>query len=115
MLPGFLANLNYWRELPAAVSTATAAAIAAVTVPATATTATSTTTAATPTAAAKAATPTAASRPSSSAATTAFTRRTGFVNDNVAAHEIVAIQSLDSALGFLITIDLNKSEPTRLA
>ncbi len=100
-------------RLPAAVPTATAAAIAAVTVPASATTATATTAAPSPTATAKAATATAAAR-SPPASTAALTRRTSFVDDNVAAHEIVAVQSLDGALGFLVAIDLDKSEPAWL-
>lgn len=98
-------------RLPAAVPTATAA-IAAVTVPASATAATTTTAAPSPTATAKAAT--AAARSSSATAAT-LTRRPGFVDDNVAAHEIVAVQTLDGALGFLIAIDLDKSEPAWLA
>ena len=112
MLPGFLAILDCWKELPAAVSAATPAAITAVTVPASAPAATATP--ASPSSApAKAATATAASR-SSSTATATLTRGPGFVDDNIAAHEIMAIQSLDGALGFLVAIDFDKSEPARL-
>jgi hypothetical protein len=100
-------------RLPAAVAAAPAAAITAVTVPASATTATATT-APSSAAPAKAATATAAAR-SSSAATAALTRGTSFVDNNVAAHEIVAVQTLDGALGFLVAIDLDKSEPAWLA
>jgi hypothetical protein len=114
MLPGFLATLDSQNELPAAVSAASAAAITAVTVPASTTAAAATTAARSPSAApAKAAAATTAPR-SSSAATATLTRRPGFVDDNIAAHEIVAIQSLDGALGFLVAIDLDKSEPAGL-
>jgi hypothetical protein len=99
------------RELPAAVSAATAAAIAAVTVPASAPAASATTAASTPSAPASAE---AATTAPSASATTAFTRGPGFVDDNIAAHEIVAVQSLDGALGFLVAIDLDKSEPAWL-
>ena len=99
MLPGFLATLDCWRELPAAVSAASTAAITAVTVPASAAAPTATTTAA---------------RSSSASATATLTRRPGFVDNNVAAHEIVAVQSLNGALGFLVAIDLDKSEPAWL-
>ncbi len=47
--------------------------------------------------------------------TTTFTGWPGFVDHNVAAHEIMAVQSLHGAVGFLVAIDLNKSEPARLA
>lgn len=100
-------------RLPAAVPTATTAAIAAVTIPATSTAAAATTAAASPSTTAKAAPATAAARASSATAAT-LTRRTSFVDDNVAAHEIVAVQSLDGALGFLVAIDFDKSEPAWL-
>ena len=112
MLPGFLATIDCLRKLPAAIAAATAAAITAVTVPATAPAATATA-APSPTAPAKAATATAAAR-SSSATTAALTRRTSFVDNNVTAHEIVAVQTLDGAFGFLVAIDLDKSEPAWL-
>jgi hypothetical protein len=101
-------------RLPAAIAAAPAAAIPAVTVPAstTAATAPAPPSPAAP-ATAKAATPTAAAR-SSSAAPAALTRWTSFVDDDVAAHEIVAVQTLDGALGFLVAIDLDKSEPAWL-
>jgi hypothetical protein len=118
MLPGSrLESLSCAAQLPAAVSAATAAAIAAVTVPASATAATATTTAARSSSAAttaKAAAATAAARSSSAATAAALTRRTSFIDNNIAAHEIVAVQTLDSALGFLVAIDLDKSEPAWL-
>jgi hypothetical protein len=101
-------------QLPATISAAPAAAITAVTVPASAPAATATTAAArSPSAPAKAATATTAAR-SSSASTASLTRRPCFVDDNIAAHEIVAVQSLDCTLGFLIAIDFDKSEPAWL-
>jgi hypothetical protein len=113
MLPGFLATLDCWRELPAAVS---AAAITAVTVPASASASapTATTTAARSSSASAPTATTAAARSSSASASATLTRRPGFVDNNVAAHEIVAVQSLDGALGFLVAIDLDKSEPAWL-
>jgi hypothetical protein len=52
--------------------------------------------------------------PASTASASALAGWPGFVDDNVAAHEIVAVQSLDGALGFLVAIDLDKSEPAWL-
>jgi hypothetical protein len=98
-------------RLPAAVPTATTAAIATITIPASATAATATTAA--PSSSATATAEAATSAPTASTATT-FPRRPGFIDDNVAAHEIVAVQSLDGALGFLVAIDLDKSEPAWL-
>jgi hypothetical protein len=100
------------QRLPAAISAATAAAISTVAVPASATAPTATTTAR-PAAAAVAASATTSARPAT-ATTATLTRRTSFIDDNVAAHEIVAVQSLDGALGFLVAIDLDKSEPAGL-
>jgi len=96
-------------RLPAAVSSA--AAIAAVTVPASAPTATAATASASSSTTAPAE---AATTAPASAAPAAFTRGSGFVDDNVSAHKIMAIQSLDGALGFLVAIDFDKSEPAWL-
>ena len=112
MLPGLLATLDCLRELPAAISAATSAAIAAVTIPASAPTSATSTTAASASSA-PASAEAAAPAPAATSAT-AFTRGPGFVDDNVAAHEIVAVQTLDGALGFLVAIDLDKSEPAWL-
>ena len=49
-----------------------------------------------------------------SATAAAFTRGTGFVDDNVAAHEIMAVQTLNGAVGFFVTLDLDKPEPAWL-
>jgi len=103
--------LSCTARLPAAVSAATAAAITAVAVPASAPAATAPTTAASSSAPATA--EAAATAPASPTAP-AFSRGTGFVDDNITAHEIVAVQSLDGALGFLVAIDLDKSEPAWL-
>jgi hypothetical protein len=118
MLPGLYRNFISWRDLPAPIATATA--IPAITVPASSATATSATaSAARPSAtttaiAATASTSSTAAGPSSSATTSAFTRRASFVDDNITAHEIVAIQSLNGALGFLVAIHFHKSESARL-
>src|SRR5579863_10343742 len=84
MLPGLYRNFISWRDFPAPIATATA--IPAITVPASSATATTASTSST------------AAGPSSSATTSAFTRRASFVDDNITAHEIVAIQSLNGAL-----------------
>ena len=99
-------------QLPAAI--ATSAAIPAIAVPATPPSAASATASRPPsaTAIAAAATPSAGSS-STSAAT--LTRRTSFIDYNVAAHEIVTVQSLNGALGFLVAIYFDKSEPAWLA
>jgi hypothetical protein len=97
---------NYTTQLPAAISAT--AAITAVAVPASATA-----TAATSAPSAAPAT-TAKSAAAAPATTTAFSRRPRFVNHDVTAHEILAVQSLDGALGFLVAIDLNKPEPAGL-
>jgi Tfp pilus assembly protein PilV len=100
-------------RLPAAISAA--AAITAVAIPASAPAATATTTARPPSAAtAKAAAATPASGSSSTATAATLTRGPCFVHDNIAAHEIMAVQSLDCALGFLVAIDFDKSEPAWL-
>ena len=96
-------------RLPAAVSAS--AAISAVTVPASAPTATAATASASSSTTAPAE---AATTAPASAAPAAFTRGSGFVDDNVSTHEIMAIQSLDGALGFLVAIDFDKSEPAWL-
>jgi hypothetical protein len=100
MLPGSIHRfLRFIARLPAAVSAASTAAITAVTVPASAPAATAATTTA---------------RSSSAPTAATLTRRPRFVDDNIAAHEIVAVQSLDGTFGFLVTIDFDKSEPAWL-
>jgi hypothetical protein len=101
--------LNFRNRLPAAVS-ASAATIAAVAIPSSAPAATAS---AAPSSSAPATAEAATAAPPATTAS-ALTRRPGFVDDNVAAHEIVAVQSLDGAFGFLIAIDLDKSESARL-
>jgi hypothetical protein len=104
------------RRLPATVAAASATITAIsstpAATPATATAATSAT-AATP-ASAITATPATATRPSTPASAPTFTRRASFVDDNIAAHEIMAVQTLNGALGFLVAIDLDKPEPAWL-
>ncbi len=95
-------------QLPAAVSAAPT--ISAIAVPAASTAAPAAAPSATPAAPATSkATPAA---PTS--ATTTFTRRPCFVHDDIATHEIVAVQSLYGALGLVVAIDLDKSEPAWL-
>jgi hypothetical protein len=92
--------------LPAPFS---AAAVSAVAIPSPTTTPASTPSPTSTSASAEAATPT----PSASPA--AFARRTGLVDDNVAAHEIVAVKSLNGALGFFVIVNFDKTEPAWLA
>jgi hypothetical protein len=116
MLPGSIHRfLRFIARLPAAVSAASTAAITAVTVPASAPAASTATPARSSSAAtAKAATATTPARSSSSPTAATLTRRPRFVDDNIAAHEIVAVQSLDGTLGFLVAIDFDKSESAGL-
>jgi hypothetical protein len=95
--------------LPAAISAA--AAIASVTVPASATSAAATSAAPSP---AATATTEAAAAATASTTTASFTGRPRLIDDNVAAHKIVAVESLDGALGFFVAIYLDKSEPAWL-
>jgi hypothetical protein len=95
--------------LPAAIASTTAPAISAVTIPAATAPAAAATTPSSSTAPAEA-----AAASSAASATAAFTRGAGFVHNNVTAHEIVAVQSLDGAFGLLVAIDLDKSEPAWL-
>jgi len=106
------------KNLPAPVSASTPAIppISAVTPAAssaaTATTAASASATATTTAVTSASATT--SWPAASAATTTFARRTSFIDDDVAAHEVMPVQALDGALGFFVAVDFHKSESTRL-
>jgi hypothetical protein len=99
-------------KLPATISSATS--VTAVPISAATTPATTAATSATTAAKAPATTATASRSCSTATTTSAFTRRTSFVDDDIAAHKIVAVQPLDGALGFLIAIDLDKSEPAWL-
>jgi len=88
--------------LPAAVSSVPAVAIPSSTAtPATPSATSSSATAKTP-------------APSPAATASAFARRPGFIDDNVSAHEIVAVESLNGALGFLVAVHLDEPEPARL-
>jgi hypothetical protein len=108
MLPGLRFRFKTCAgPLPTAVAT-----ISTIAIPAASTAAPSTTPAAPSTASASA-------KPATTAPTTASTaalpRWPRFVDDNIAAHEIMAVQSLNGTLGFLIAIDFDESEPARLA
>jgi hypothetical protein len=96
-------------RLPAAIASTTTATVAAVTISAATPTAAAPTTASSSSAPAEAAT----AAPAASAPA-AFTWGPCFVNNNVTAHEIVAVQSLDGAFGLLVAIDLDESEPAWL-
>ena len=123
MLPGLIFQSNPGRVLPASAASASAiTTIAAVPSTAAATpastarpsTAASATRSSASASAVTTAPATASARSSTAATTAAFTRGTRFVDDNVAAHEIVAVQTLHGAVGFFVAIDLDKSEPARL-
>jgi hypothetical protein len=110
MLPGVKITWTL-NQLPATVSAASTTAITAVAVPASATAAPATPTAPSP---ASPSTAEAATAAPAGPASSTFSRRPGFVDDNVTTHKVVAVQSLDGALGFLVAIDLDKSEPAWL-
>jgi small neutral amino acid transporter SnatA (MarC family) len=109
-LPLSIRLLKSMTSSPAPI--ATTPAITPIAVPATAS-APSTTTAASATAESPAAAATAAGPPAATAAT--FARRPRFIDHDIAAHKILAVQSLNGALSFLIAIDLDESEAARLA
>jgi hypothetical protein len=96
-------------RLPATVASTTASAIPTVPAAASATTATTASSSTASTTAKAASTPASASTTAS-----AFAGRPSFVDDDVAAHEIVAVKSLNGAFGFIVAIDLDKSESARL-
>jgi hypothetical protein len=50
----------------------------------------------------------------SAPSTPAFTRP-GFIDYDVAAHEVLAVEGLDNAGRFFIVVDFNEAEPTRLS
>ena len=101
-----LIRFVFGNRLPAAVSISPVAAVAVSTAAASASTASATPSSTAP----ETATPVSAAGAASSAL-----RGSRFVDDNFAAHEILAVQSLYGALGFLITIDFDESEPAWLA
>ena len=57
----------------------------------------------------------ASSAAASSSASTSLSRWPGLVDDNIAAHKIISIQTLNGALGLVVTVDLDKPEPAWLA
>jgi hypothetical protein len=96
-------------RLPAAP--ASAATITTITIPAA--TASASASAPSTSASASAASESATAAPASSAPA-AFAWRASFIHDNIAAHEILTVESLDGALCFIVAIDLNESESPRL-
>jgi hypothetical protein len=85
-----------------------------------ASTASTTATAASTTATAASATATAASittaaASAASAAPSAFARGTRLVDDNVTAHEVMAVEGLDRAAGIVVVIHFDEAKPTRLS
>ena len=98
----YRAAKNYVAGLQAALIVATpAAATATATAAATATTAS-----------AEAAASTAAT--SAAPTTAAFALWTGFVDNDLPAHQVLAIERLDGPVGLFIIVDLNEPEPARL-
>jgi len=95
--------------LPATVAAAPSP-IAAVSATASSATAATTASSSTATTTAKSS----SSAPARTAAST-LTGWSSFVYDNIASHEIVAVESLNGALGFLVVIDLDKPEPAWLS
>ena len=95
-------------SLPAAIS---ATSVATVAIPSPAASAT----AATTSASASTTTSTeAAAAASSAAAPAAFSRWPRLIDNDVTAHEIVPVQTLNGTFGFVVAIDLHKTEPPRL-
>lgn len=87
-----------WRRLPAAVPVSP---ITPITIPA-----------ATPSSASASSTESPAS--ASASATPTACRRSRLVNDDLAAHEVLAVESLNGALGLLVVIYLDEPEPAWL-
>jgi len=105
--PAELPCVIFGKQLPApaaSISTTIATVSATAAAPTAATGSTSTT----------AAGPSTATAGPSSASATAFAGGTRFVDDNITAHEILAVQRLYGAVGLFVAVDLDKSEPARL-
>ena len=94
--------------LPAAIS---ATSVSAVAIPSPAASATAATTSASASATTSAE---AAASASTSATPAAFPRWPRLINNDVTTHEIVPVQTLNGTFGFVVAIDLHKSEPPRL-
>jgi hypothetical protein len=97
--------------LPATVASATTAATTIATVPASATAAAATTSASSSSAATTAK---ASASPPATSAASALAGWPSFVDNYIPTHKIVAVESLNGALGFLVAINFDKTEPTRL-
>jgi len=102
--------LKFVFKLPATV--ATASAISAVP---TATTATATSTTSRSTPAATASSKSAARATTARRATAAFAWRTSLVHNDIAAHEILAVETLNGAISLFVVVNLNEAESARLA
>jgi hypothetical protein len=97
--PG-LSEIHFEGPLPAALAPIAAAAAASI-APSSASTA--------PSAAAATAE---AAAPTSAAP---FPGRPSLVDNNISAHEVLTVEPLNGAVGFLITVDLDKPKPAGLA
>jgi hypothetical protein len=53
--------------------------------------------------------------PTSATTAPSALRGTRFVNDDLPAHKILAVESLDRTIGLFVAIDLDESEPAWLA
>jgi hypothetical protein len=102
-------------RLPATVAAATAVATISATATAASTTTASTSPAPSTAATAVSPTTTPAAAGPAAASTATFAGGPGFVDHNVAAHEVMAVQTLDGAIGFFIAVDFDKPETARLA
>jgi hypothetical protein len=56
-----------------------------------------------------------ASAATATTSATALAGRPGLVHDDVAPHEVLAIQGLNGAVGFLVAVHFDESEAARLA
>jgi hypothetical protein len=109
-----LSDSRFFVRLPAAVSaSASTTAPSIATVPASASATAAAAATATPSSTTSTTAEASASSPATSAAS-AFAGRPGFIDYDIAAHEIVAVESLNRALSFLVAVDLDKPEPARL-
>src|SRR5207253_8024420 len=50
----------------------------------------------------------------SPASTAAFSRRSSLIHHEISTHEVMAVQGLDSALGFFVAMDFHEAKTARL-
>src|SRR3989475_13097462 len=50
----------------------------------------------------------------SPASTAAFSGRSSLIHHEISTHEVMAVQGLDSALGFFVAMDFHEAKTTRL-